>query len=108
MNAITGKCLRSNQWEWAVDAEIIDINRRGIKVRLKTALARDNIGLVKVTMRLPESGVPFSLHGILEQLPNGAGSGNRDFDYLKVSIDDMRFECVKLDHSTLLIKTYIS
>ena len=91
--------------EVLLDADIVEISYSGIKVKLKTAIASDIIGRIKITMTLPESGVSFSVHGILKRQATGPECIAEHRVPVEESIDDVIFECIELDKSTVLIKT---
>lgn len=88
-----------------LDAEIIDISYSGIRVKLKDPLNEHIFGNIKITMILPESGAPFSVHGILKHQQNESICGLHYVDHVDGSIDDLMFECIGLDDSTVFIKT---
>lgn len=91
--------------EVSLEADIIDISYSGIRVKLKHPLSHAIAGNVKITMLLPESKTPFSVHGILKHLQNEHICGLHYVDHVDGSIDDLMFECIGLDDSTLFIKT---
>ncbi len=94
----------SDTQETALDAEIIDISRSGIRIKLKTPLQRGIGDFVKITMLLPDSGNPFTIHGKLSHQQDHAEYGIHYTEQHEQSIDDMLFECIQLDDSSLLIK----
>jgi hypothetical protein len=55
-------------------------------------------------MVLPESGTPFSVHGILKHQHVDSECGLHYIDHVEGSIDDLMFECIELDDTTVLIK----
>lgn len=89
--------------EIPLDADVLDIDASGIKVRLTQPLKAKIEDKVKIQFTLPGSGSRLTVHGTLKnQLP--------DPDPLsliedKISIDDLVYDCVKLSDTTLLIKT---
>lgn len=91
--------------EIALDADILDISYSGIRVKLKHPIADNIIGHIKITMTLPESGTSFSVHGILKHQQNDSECGLHYVDHIEGSIDDVMFECIELDNSTVFIKT---
>lgn len=91
--------------ELAFEADILDISYSGIRVRLRKPLADDIVGKIKITMILPESGTPFSVHGVIKHQHSESECGLHYIDHVEGSIDDLMFECVELDESTVLIKT---
>jgi hypothetical protein len=91
--------------ETVLDAEILDISYSGIRVKLKEPIACNINGPIKITMKLPDSGLPFSVHGILKHQHSDLECGVHYVDHVEGSIDDLMFECIDLDSSTVLIKT---
>lgn len=98
--------INSADQEIALDAEILDISYTGIRVKLKGPLVSEINGHIKITMILPESGAAFSVHGILKHRHSDSECGVHYVDHLEGSIDDVMFECIELDDSTVLIKTH--
>lgn len=96
--------FKSETREIALNADILDISYSGIRVKLKEPIASDISGNIKITMLLPESGTPFSVHGILKHRHSDSECGVHYVDHVEGSIDDLMFECVELDSSTVLIK----
>ncbi len=91
--------------ETAVNAEILDISRTGIRIKLSKPIDTSTQDKLCITMVLPESGVPFIVHGLLKHQHSKTEYGLHYTDHAEASIDDMIFECVKLNNSTLLIKS---
>ncbi|NJD08775.1 MAG: PilZ domain-containing protein [Methylococcaceae bacterium] len=93
--------------ETAIDADIVDISFSGIRVKLKQPLSLAVGDKIKITMRLPNSGTPFSVHGILKHQGTDAevGVAYHHHDHVKGSIDDLIFECVQFCDDTVLIRT---
>ena len=56
----------SSEEEIDLDAEILDISRTGIRIKLSGPLDTSLHDRLKITMILPESGTPFTVHGILK------------------------------------------
>lgn len=90
--------------EVILEADIIDISYSGIRVKLKQAIPPDMTGNIRINMLLPESHAPFSVHGILKH-QNDAECGLHYLDHVHGSIDDLMFECVELDETTVLIRS---
>ncbi|PPD22671.1 MAG: PilZ domain-containing protein [Methylomonas sp.] len=99
-----GLTFNAASQEIALDADIIDISYSGIRVKLKTPIAADMTGNVRINMTLPESNTPFSVHGILKHQSHDDQCGLHYVDHVEGSIDDLMFECVELDETTVLIK----
>ena len=96
---------KTSSQEVSLDAEILDISYSGIRVKLKEPLSEGISGKVKITMILPESGTPFSVHGVLKHQDTESVCGLHYVDHVDGSIDDLMFECIGLDNSTVFIKT---
>ena len=91
--------------EITLDADILDISYSGIRVKLKNPIADKICGPIKINLLLPESKTPFSVHGILKHQQSELECGVHYVDHVEGSIDDLMFECIELDNSTVLIKT---
>jgi len=100
-----GLVFSSEHQEIALDAEILDISYSGIRVKLKQPIATDMSGNIRINMVLPESNTPFCVHGILKHQTTDDECGLHYVDHIHGSIDDLMFECVELDETTVLIKT---
>lgn len=100
-----GVAFDNSNREHTLEAEILDISYSGIRVKLKEPIALKISGPVKINMILPESGTPFSVHGILKHQNNDVECGIHYIAHVEGSIDDLMFECIELDNSTVLIKT---
>lgn len=101
-----GLTFSSEQQEIALDAEILDISYSGIRVKLKQPIATDMSGNIRINMVLPESNTPFCVHGILKHQTVDDECGLHYVDHIHGSIDDLMFECVELDETTVFIKTH--
>ena len=55
----------SNQ-EVDLKGEILDVSRTGIRIKLSHPLDTSVHDKLKITMILPESGAPFTIHGTLK------------------------------------------
>jgi len=96
----------SSKPETALSGEILDISRTGIRLKLNKPLGKKVNDNLKITMVSPESGTPFTVHGTLKHLHSDTEYGVHYTDHIDGSIDDILFECVKLNDSTLLIKSF--
>lgn len=101
-----GLVVNTENQELSLDAEILDISYSGIRVKLKQPIASDMIGSIKINMILPESNTPFCVHGILKHQSTHDECGLHYIDHIHGSIDDLMFECVELDETTVFIKTH--
>jgi hypothetical protein len=80
-----------------LEGEVIDISFTGIKIRLKSPIADDLAGKIRIELLLPDSGIPFSITGILKHQHNPTDLGlhyvgNPDV----IDMDRFMFECFKL------------
>ena len=91
--------------ELPVSADIIDISRSGIRIKLTKPLATNVSEKIKITMHLPESGEPFTIHGMLKHQFSNDECGLQYTNDCEKSVDNLLFECIKLNEMTLLIKT---
>jgi hypothetical protein len=100
-----GLILNAKSQEITLDADILDISYSGIRVKLKEPIASDMTGKIKINMILPESNTPFCVHGILKHQGSDDVCGIHYVDHVHGSIDDLMFECIELDETTVFIKT---
>ncbi len=91
----------------SLHAEIIDISRTGIRIKFKEPLLNRLENKVKITLSLPDSDTPFSVNCLLQNKHSDTEYGLHYIrsNKVKESIDDMLFECVKLEESMFLIKS---
>ncbi len=101
-----GLVFNSENREIALEADILDISYSGIRVKLKRPIATDLAGNITIHMTLPESNTPFCVHGILKHQAADDEVGLHYVDHIHGSIDDLMFECVELDETTVFIKTH--
>lgn len=102
---LAGIIFKTENQEMTLDADILDISYSGIRVKLKEPIASDMAGKIKINMILPESNTPFCVHGILKHQASDDVCGIHYIDHVHGSIDDLMFECVELDETTVFIKT---
>lgn len=83
--------------EIVIDGEVVDMSYSGIKIKLEHALdASIEEGELRISIRLPESGVPLSIHGMIRHLHDNGECGLKYADqHHEESMDDLMFECVK-------------
>ncbi|MDD2760512.1 MAG: PilZ domain-containing protein [Methylomonas sp.] len=101
-----GLVFNSENQEIALEADILDISYSGIRVKLKQPIAANMMGNIKIHMTLPESNTPFCVHGILKHQITDDECGLHYVDHVHGSIDDLMFECIELDETTVFIKTH--
>ena len=100
-----GIVFNSANQEISLEADIVDISYSGIRVKLREPITHDIGGNIRINMILPESNTPFSVHGILKHQNTDTEYGLHYADHVHGSIDDLMFECVELDETTVLIKS---
>jgi PilZ domain-containing protein len=91
--------------EIPLDAKILDISRSGIRIRLSRPLRPDMGTKLRITMQLPDSGQPFTVHGKLQNQHTENEYGLHYTDHVDGSVDDILFEFVKMNDFVLLIKS---
>ncbi len=97
--------LHTEDSETSLTGDILDISQTGIRIKLSQPLGIDINDKLKITMVLPESGTPITVNGMLKHLHSDTEYGLHYTDHVDGSVDDMMFECFKLNDSTLLIKS---
>jgi PilZ domain len=81
----------------SLEGEVVDISYTGIKIKLKKPMPANRDGKVKIQLFLPESGIPFSISGILKHQLNSRELGLHYVDSPGVTVlDGFMFECIKL------------
>jgi c-di-GMP-binding flagellar brake protein YcgR len=80
-----------------LEGEVVDISYTGIKIKLNTPAADNLDGKIKIRLYLPESGIPFSISGILKHKINSTELGLHYVESPGVkALDGFMFECIKL------------
>jgi PilZ domain len=80
-----------------VEGKVVDISYTGIKIKLNTPTAADMAGKIRIELFLPDSGIPFSISGILKHQLNASELGFHYGDSPGEDIwDSFMFECFKL------------
>lgn len=84
--------------ETIVEGIIIDMSSTGIKIKLKSAIPSGlPLDKIKITLKMPQSGIFVSIHGIIRHIQNNTEFGLQfSEDHLEKEINDLIFECVKL------------
>lgn len=89
--------LESNQHLMDLTGDVLDISQTGIKIRLDTPTAANMEGKIRILLRLPESGIPLSISGILKHQAKATDLGLQYVDNQNwVDLDKFIFECTKL------------
>ncbi len=80
------------------DGKVVDMSYGGIKIRLEQPFAQIiEQAEMRITLVLPESGVPVSIHGTIRHVVNQNECGMQYADrHTEFELDDLLFECVKL------------
>lgn len=83
--------------EIIIDGQVIDMSYRGIKIKLTRPLEHDvEQAELRISIILPESRVPISIHGTIKHIQNGQECGLQYTDhYTEDELDNLMFECVK-------------
>lgn len=80
-----------------MQGEVVDISHTGIKIKLNTPTASDMDGKIRIQLFLPESGIPFSISGILKRQPNPTELGLHYVESAGIAaLENFMFECIKL------------
>jgi hypothetical protein len=81
-----------------LEGEVVDISHTGVKILLKNDMPVSTDRKIRIEFLLPESGIPFSISGILKhhQLdPTELGLHYVDCPVVE-ALDSFMFECIKL------------
>lgn len=83
--------------EIVIDGQVIDMSYGGIKIKLKRPLEYDvQEAELRISIILPESGVPISIHGMIKHIQQGRECGLQYADtHSEDELDSLMFECVK-------------
>ncbi|MGR8930909.1 MAG: PilZ domain-containing protein [Gammaproteobacteria bacterium] len=83
--------------EIVIDGEVVDLSYRGIKIRLQHPLEHDiEEAELRISIRLPESGVPISIHGMIKHIQEDHHFGLQFAEkHSEDELDNLMFECIK-------------
>ncbi|CAG7857513.1 hypothetical protein MCAMS1_02366 [biofilm metagenome] len=84
-----------------LEGEVVDISHTGVKIMLKNEMPVSFDRKIRIEFMLPDSGIPFSISGILKhhQLdPTELGLHYVDCPVVE-ALDSFMFECIKLSHN---------
>ncbi|MGZ4960296.1 MAG: PilZ domain-containing protein [Methylomonas sp.] len=83
--------------EIVLDGQVVDMSYSGIKIRLKEPLTHDvEDAELRISLILPESGVPVSIHGMIKHFVDHHECGMQYADkHTEDELDGLMFECVK-------------
>ena len=80
-----------------LEGEVIDISHTGVKIKLKESMPVSIDRKIRIEFLLPESGIPFSISGILKHQLKPTELGLHYVDCPVVeALDKFMFECIKL------------
>jgi PilZ domain len=80
-----------------LEGEVVDISLTGVKIRLNSPMPDCNDNKIRINFLLPESGIPFSISGILKHQLKPTELGFQYVDSPVVEeLDIFMFECIKL------------
>jgi PilZ domain len=89
--------LDSPEDTFNLEGEVVDISHTGVKIRLKEPMPISVDHKIRIDFLLPESGIPFSISGILKHHNNSGELGLHYMDCPVVeALDSFMFECIKL------------
>ena len=89
--------LDSPEDTFNLEGEVVDISHTGVKIRLKEPMPISVDHKIRIEFLLPESGIPFSISGILKHHNNSGELGLHYMDCPVVeALDSFMFECIKL------------
>lgn len=83
--------------EIVFDGVVVDMSYRGIKIKLNQPLGQEvDEGELRISIILPESGVPVSIHGMIKHIHEKNQCGLQYADkHTEEELDGMMFECIK-------------
>jgi hypothetical protein len=75
---------------------VLDISNTGVKIKLDRPLIAEANHKVKIDIILPETGIPFTISGIIKRRVSSFEYGLQYADNLETDkFDDLIFECTK-------------
>lgn len=82
--------------EIALEGVVLDLSYSGIKIKLDTPILNNfQDREIRITLTMPESGVPITIHGIIKHLVDDHTCGLQYTSHHDDKIDDFMFECIK-------------
>ncbi|QPK63316.1 PilZ domain-containing protein [Methylomonas sp. LL1] len=83
--------------EIIIDGLVVDMSYSGIKIRLQHPLGHEVLEAeLRISIVLPESGVPVSIHGMIKHVQEQHECGLQYADrHSEDELDSLMFECVK-------------
>lgn len=85
--------------EIILDGVVVDMSYRGIKIKLQHPLQHEvEEAELRISIVLPESGVPVSIHGMIKHIQEKHECGLQYADkHTEAELDNLMFECVKFE-----------
>ena len=85
--------------ELAMSGTVIDLSYSGIKIKLNTPLKAKINDQITINLKLPKSGIPIRIHGVVIHCLSQSECGIHFIDQpQKKTMDDLMFECVMRRH----------
>ncbi len=83
--------------EIIIDGQVVDMSYSGIKIKLKQPFGYEvEEAELRISIILPESHVPVSIHGMIKHIQDGHECGLKYADkHTEDQLDNLMFECVK-------------
>ncbi len=80
-----------------IDGVVVDMSYSGIKIKLDQPLEHDvTEGELRISIKLPESGVTVSIHGMIRHVQEHGQCGLQYSDqHTEDELDSLMFECIK-------------
>jgi hypothetical protein len=80
-----------------MDGVVVDMSYSGIKIKLDQPLEYDvTEGELRISIKLPESGVIVSIHGMIRHVQEQRQCGLQYSDqHTEDELDSLMFECIK-------------
>ena len=80
-----------------MDGEVVDMSYSGIKIKLNQPFQHDvKEGELRISIRLPESGVTVSIHGMIRHIQEHQQCGLQYAQHhTEDELDSLMFECIK-------------
>ena len=85
--------------ELITDGIVLDISYSGIKIKLDTPITAKTDDKITIKIRLPQSGIPIAIHGVIKHsLPNDQCGIYFGDLHPEEHVDNLMFECVMHAH----------
>ncbi|WP_428355026.1 PilZ domain-containing protein [Methyloprofundus sp.] len=85
--------------ELTMDGVVVDLSYSGIKIKLNSPLVAKVKDKITITLKLPKTGIPIRIHGVIIHCHTESECGVHFIDPLaKKDMDGLMFECVMHPH----------